>query len=221
MARNFQNRRHLSGSILAGVAIGVVVGMGAGAPARGAAPVPPPKIEEFLKECGALRRGAIAELEHKLRGLRGEKAPSQRLTAQIAKVEGELRALRTSKEPIVPALRFPPSVGAIGRLPRLTCHVERIVSDREMLARCYFSFKVVTVEHFQARGETVVQPVTVLVRGLPTREMQAGADVELLQVFEIVDSVQYKTGKGKPTTVWVLTEFDMRAIAPYLQSAAR
>src|SRR5437016_4432357 len=105
----------------------------------------PAKVEAFLKLCESSRRGAILQLEHTLRGLRSQSPKSPQVTRQIAKIEEDLRVLRANKEPVVPTLGFPPEVGAIGRLPRLTCHVEQIVSDREMLVRCFFPVKVTTV----------------------------------------------------------------------------
>ena len=50
----------------------------------------PPKIAAFLKQCETSRRGAIAQLEHTLRGLQSQSATPQ--PAQIKKIEADLRA---------------------------------------------------------------------------------------------------------------------------------
>ncbi len=118
----------------------------------------------------------------------------------------------------MPALRFPPEVGAIGRVPRLTCHVNQILSDDEMLVRCYFAVRVRTVKNFQARLETIHRPATFLVRGLPTDRYSEGADVQLLDVFQISGRHTYKSVDGKPVSVMVLRPFDMQAIQPYYQA---
>jgi hypothetical protein len=111
----------------------------------------PANVEAFAKLCENSRRGAIMHLEHTLRGLRSQGSKSPDAARRIAAAEADLRVLRANKEPVVPPLGFPPEAGAIGRLPRLTCHVEQIVSDHEMLVRCFFPVKVTTVRHFQAR----------------------------------------------------------------------
>lgn len=185
-----------------------------GAPTNGAGGVSP-RIAAFLEECETARRGAIIRLEYQLRGLRNEQQKSQAkgIGRQIAKVEEDLRALRASQELVVPSLRFPVEVGAIGRLPRLTCHVDQVLANGEMLATCSFSLKVRTVEKRQARIETVIRPVSFLVRGIPTTQAHAGADLELLDVFEVTGRQTYETDAGKPTTVLVIEPFDLASIA--------
>ncbi len=180
----------------------------------------PPKIEAFVQQCETSRRGAILQLEHTLRGLRSQGSKSPETLRRIAKTEEDLLTLRANKEPVVPPLRFPPEVGAIGRLPRLSCHVDQILSEREMLVSCSFPLKVTTVKHFQAQGETIVRPVAFLLRGLSTREAHDGADLELLQVFEITGTRTYKTVNGRDATVLVLSEFDMKAVEPFFKAAA-
>ena len=180
----------------------------------------PPRVEKFLKSCETSRRGAIASLEYELRGLLADKSGSRKTSSRIARVEANLAALRANKEPVVPALRFPPEIGAIGRLPRLACHIEQILADDQMLVRCQFSLKVRTVKQFQPRLETVVRPVTFLVRGLSTRKLTAGAEVQLLDVFEISGQHTYQSVAGKPITVLVLKPFDMKAIEPYFRAMA-
>jgi len=174
-----------------------------------------PRVAAFLEECETARRGAIIRLEYQLRGLRNEQQKSQAkgIGRQIAKVEEDLRALRASQELVVPSLRFPVEVGAIGRLPRLTCHVDQVLANGEMLATCSFSLKVRTVEKRQARIETVIRPVSFLVRGIPTTQAHAGADLELLDVFEVTGRQTYETDAGKPTTVLVIEPFDLASIA--------
>lgn len=180
----------------------------------------PPKIESFLKLCETSRRGSILQLEHTLRGLRADGSKSAETQHRIAKTEANLRALRANKEPVVPALKFPPEVGAIGRLPRLSCHVDQILSENEMLVRCFFSLKVTSVRHFQAEGEIIVRPVTFLLRGLPTGALHEGSELELLQVFEITGTHRYKTAQGRLETVLVLSEFDMEAVEPFFRATA-
>ncbi len=193
------------------------------APSPAAKPTPATlaKIEAFVKHCDTSRRGAIMSLEHTLRGLNSASAKNNpQAPRQIAAVEAELRVLRANKEPVVPPLSFPPEVGAIGRLPRLTCHVEQVVSDREMLVRCNFPVKVTTVKRYQAHAETVTQGILFLVRGMPTREARDGADLPMLQVLEITGKETYKTVDGKSNTVWVLGEFDMKTAEPYFRQLA-
>jgi hypothetical protein len=180
----------------------------------------PARIEAFLRLCETSRRGAILQLEHTLRGLRSQGSKSPEVTRQIVKIEENLRVLRANKEPLVPALTFPPEVGAIGRLPRLACHVEQILSEREMLVRCNFPVKVTTVRHFQARDEKVVQAVTFLMRGVPTSDAHEGADLEVTQVLEITGKQTYQTVEGRPSTVWVASDFDMTVIQTYFRQSA-
>jgi hypothetical protein len=174
-----------------------------------------PRVEAFLQECETARRGAIIRLEYQLRGLRAEQQKSQApaISRQIAKLDKDLSALRASQELVVPSLRFPVEVGTIGRLPRLTCHVDQVLANGEMLATCSFSLKVRTVEKRQARIETVVRPVSFLLRGIPTTQAHAGADLELLDVFEVTGRHTYETDAGKPATVLVIEPFDMAPIA--------
>ena len=122
---------------------------------------------------------------------------------------------------MVAPLAFPPEKGAIGRLPRLTCHVKQVLSEREMLVECYFPVRVSTVRHFQARGEVIEQAVTFLIRGVPTEGAEEGADLELLNVLETTGKQTYKTVEGGTRSVWVLNDFDMKAVEPYFRRSAR
>jgi hypothetical protein len=183
--------------------------------AAGSAPAVSPRIEAFLQECETARRGAIIRLEYQLRGLRAEQQKSRAaaIARQIAKVEKDLSALRANQELVVPSLRFPVEVGTIGRLPRLTCHVDQVLSDNEMLVTCSFSLKVRAVEKRQPRYETVTRPVGFLVKGKPTSETHAGADLEMLDVFEVTGRHTYETDEGKSATVLVIEPFDMARVA--------
>jgi hypothetical protein len=183
-------------------------------------PTAPANVEAFVKHCETSRRGAIMTLEHTLRGLQARNAKTPEVTRHIAEVEADLRVLRSNKEPLVPPLGFPPEVGAIGRLPRPTCHVEQVLSANEMIVRCNFPVKVTTVRRYQAQGETVTQGLNFLVRGVSTREAREGADLQMLQVLEITGKKTYKTVEGKLNTVWVLAEFDMKAAEPYFRQLA-
>jgi hypothetical protein len=174
----------------------------------------PPKIEAFLKLCETNRRGAILQLEYTLRGLRRQGSQPD-VVRRAMKIEEDLRALRANRHPVVPTLSFPPETGAIGRLPRLSCHVDQILSDDEMLIRCYFPVKLAAVRNFRARAETIFQSVTFLLRGVATREVHEGADLELEQVFEIGGKYTYTTVDGRSVTVLILTEFDMQTVESF------
>lgn len=178
----------------------------------------PRRIEEFLNQCETSRRGAIAQLEFELRGLRNQRTNSSAQARRIKTIESHLESLRAKKEPVVPALHFPPEVGAIGRLPQLTCHVDQIVGPDRTLVTCNFSLKVRTVRNYQARLETVTRPVSFLIAGLATKQFTEGADVPLLDVFEITGEHTYRSVAGKPITVLVLSPFDMKAIEPYFRA---
>jgi hypothetical protein len=187
----------------------------AGMQATPAAQNPPPKVEAFLQRCEQTRRGAILQLEHTLRGLR-QQGKSSETTRRIADVQAELRVLEANEKPLVPSLAFPPEAGAIGRLPREVCYLEQVVSDDEMLVRVNFPLRVGVVRNFRAVGEKVFQSVTFFVRGVPTKGLNEGADFALPQVFEVTRRHSYTTVDGARRSVWVLEEFDMRTIEPYL-----
>ena len=85
--------------------------------------------------------------------------------------------LRANKEPVVPTFFFPPDIGAIGPLPRISGHVEQILSDREMLVRCFFTVRVTSVANFERRGETIERPVVFLIRGPSTRAAHRGGGI--------------------------------------------
>jgi hypothetical protein len=174
----------------------------------------PAKIADFLELCESSRRGAIAELEHTLRGLRSQPGATRATRLQIARAEEQLRVLRANAKPVVPQLAFPPQVGAIGRLPGLSCHVEEIVSGDEMIVRCFFPVVVRTVKNFAPRGEKVTQEVMFVLRGLPTKKMHVGNDYEMLDVFEIAGKLERKGAGGATKSVPVLTVFDMQAVTP-------
>lgn len=166
------------------------------------------KIEAFLKLCETTRRGAILQFEHELRGLRGSGAQGAKTRRRMHELQLHLEALRAGRHLVVPTLSFPPEVGAIGRLPRLTCHVDQVLSPNEMLVRVSFPVKVATVKHYQSRGETAMPAVLFLVRGVATDDFPAGADRELTAVLEITGR---QPGSSSPAG-WVLEPFDMGAI---------
>ncbi|MEX2113949.1 MAG: hypothetical protein WD845_12235 [Pirellulales bacterium] len=203
------------------LAFAAVVGLWSGAAGRvtgQTAAVIPPRIEEFLRNCETSRRGAIAQREYELRGVRAKGASSTTTVRRINVIEANLASLRANKEPVVPALHFPPEVGDIGRLPQLACHVDQIISQDEMLAHCNFSLKVRTVRNFQPRLETVVRPVSFLIDGVSTAQVSEGADVPLLDVFEIAGRRTYRSVGGESIEVLVLAPFDMKAIEPYFRA---
>lgn len=178
------------------------------------------KIEKFLKLCETSRRGAIAQIEHSLRGLRRQALATGETSRRMAHLEEQLGVLRSYARPVVPQIAFPPQEGAIGRLPRLSCHVDQVVSDDELLVRCFFRVAVTTVRQFQPRRETVVQPVRFLIRGLPTQNIDEGSDLEMLQVFEVTGNETYRLVDGGSKRVLVLREFDMKSVEPYFRKIA-
>ncbi|MEX0678082.1 MAG: hypothetical protein WD063_13455 [Pirellulales bacterium] len=180
----------------------------------------PAKIEKFLKLCETSKRGAILNLEHELRGLRRQAPQTREASRHIANLEEQLRVLRSNERPVVPPIAFPPQVGAIGRLPRLSCHVDQVVSDDALLVRGFFPVVVTTVHRFQAQRETVVQPVRFLVRGLPTRNVDEGSDLEMLDVFEVTGQETHRSADGGSDSVLVLKPFDMKSVEPYFRKMA-
>jgi hypothetical protein len=180
----------------------------------------PAKIERFLKLCETSRQGAILQLEHRLRGLRNQAVTTREASRRIASIEEQLRVLRSNSKPVVPQISFPPKIGEIGRLPRLSCHIDQVVSDDEVLVRCQFPVVVTTVRRFQAHRETVVQGVRLLIRGLPTANMEEGSDLEMLQVFEIIGKETYQQVDGGSSDVLVLKEFDIKLVEPYFRRMA-
>lgn len=184
------------------------------------AEIVPPKIEKFLKACEISRRGAILQLEGTLRALRRQSPATRETSHRAADLEEQLRVLRMRESPVVPQIAFPPQKGGIGHLPGFSCHVDQVVSNDELLVRCFFPVVVVTVERFQPRREKVVQPMRFLIRGLPTRDIDEGSDVEMLGVFEIVGKEAYRTVSGGSSNLFVLTEFDMKAVEPYFRKMA-
>ena len=177
-----------------------------------------PRISAFLQLCETSRRGAILQLEHTLRGLRAQHPQTQAIVRRTAEAEASLQILKANREPVVPPLRFPPEIGAIGRLPRLSCHVDQVLTENEMLVRCFFPVKVPTVRHYRGSLETISRPITFLVHGVPTRDVQPGSDLELVQVFEISAARTYRTIAGQNATALVLSEFDMKTVEPFFRA---
>ena len=175
----------------------------------------PAKIEAFLRNCETNRRGAILQLEHTLRGLQNHGAQTPDVARRIKTIESDLQVLRANKQPIVSTLSFPPEIGAIGRVPRLNWHIDQIVSDRELIVRCYFNVRTTAVRRYVARVETKVQPVSFVVRGIETKDLREGSDPPVPQVFEITGRETYSLAGGGSTSVWVLEPFDMAAVQDY------
>lgn len=181
---------------------------------------PPPKIARLLELCETSRRGAILQIEHKLRGLRqgnaGKDTEPSGAKLEIADLERQLKFLRTTPLPVMPTLSFPPQVGTIGRLPGLSCHVDQIVSAEEMLVRCFFRVPVVTVRNFKGQRELVEETVSCLVRGTPTSTAREGTDFETEGLYEVVGTETYQTAGGKARNLLVLRPFDMKLMERYL-----
>ncbi len=181
---------------------------------------PPAKIARFLEHCETLRRGSILQVEHTLRGLRAGDANDAQTQRRIRRLEEQLRLLKSNRQPVIPELSFPPQTGAIGRLPGLVCHVEQVLSKREVLVRCSFPVTIATVRNFKRYRETVDRPVDFLIRGLPTNRFQEGADQEMLAVFEVIARETYQTETGRSRQLLVLKKFDLKAVEPYFKAQA-
>lgn len=177
----------------------------------------PPRIEAFLETCENYRRGAILQLEHTLRGLLNEEPKSAQTKQSILKIEQDLRELKANRQPVVPKLVFPLKVGGIGRLAQATCHVDQVLSEDEMLVRCFFPVQIAAVRRGERRGETVTVPIVFLVRGLATNDTHDGGDIDLGQVFEVVSKQNYKTVDGNAASAWVIHPFDLKKIEPYFR----
>jgi hypothetical protein len=179
----------------------------------------PPKIAKFLEQCENSRRGAILQIEHKLRGLRRENPGTEgRQTGnrEIAELERQLKFLESTPLPTMPTLSFPPQLGAIGRLPGLACHVDQIVSGQEMLVRCFFQVPVVTVRNYKGQREIVEETVQCLIRGAQTGNASEGSDFETDGLYEVVAHETYQTASGTARKILVLRSFDKKALDPYL-----
>ena len=151
----------------------------------------PAAIRKFHERSETLRQGEIARLEHRLRGLASGAATSRSKGREIAQISSDLKALRSGQRTVVPSIDFPPEVGAIGRLPGLGGHVERVAASGEgasgdVLVTCYFPLQVVTVRNFQPVASKISRPVLLRLQGVDTRELRVGMDVPLPQTFVIV-----------------------------------
>ncbi len=175
----------------------------------------PAKIEAFLRNCETNRRGAILQLEHTLRGLRNQEEQTPEVARRIKSIEDDLQVLKANKQPVVSTLSFPPEIGAIGRVPRLNWHIDQVVSDREMIVRCYFNVRTTAVRRFVVRGETKVQSVSFVVRGIETKDLREGSDPPVPQVFEITGRETYSLAGGGSTSIWILEPFDMTVVQAY------
>jgi hypothetical protein len=175
----------------------------------------PPKIAKFLEQCETARRGAVLQVEHRLRGLRQERPQSPASARQIGLLEEQLRYLESSQQLVVPAISYPLQAGSIGRLDDLECHVDQVVSRRELLVRCSFRVPVIIVRNFQRQQEMVTQSLPILIRGLNGDPPIEGQDWEIPGVFEVAGVERYQTLGGGSKEVTVLAPFDLNAVAPY------
>ena len=191
------------GTLLATIVF-VSTGLSGQVEARPTGPVPE-KIKKFLENCETNRRGAVLQLEFTLRGLRNQGQQTPDTVRRIASLEADLRALKANKQPVVSTLSFPPEVGAIGRVPRLTWHIDQILSDREMIVRCFFNVRTTAVRRYVARGDIKVQPVSFVVRGVETKELLEGSDPPVSQVFEVTGRERFPLAGGGFSSVWVLS----------------
>lgn len=178
------------------------------------------KVADFLELCESSRRGAILHVEHQLRGKRNTSPQTREEKAEIAGLEAQLRILRSNAKPVVPQLPFPPQIGSIGRLPGLTFHVEQVLADDQMLGRCDFPIVVRTVKNFASSGQTVIESVRFVIRGLPAKETQEGSDRPMPEVFEVAGKHTFKTVGGGSEDLLVLSPFDMRPVEDYYREQA-
>jgi hypothetical protein len=184
-----------------------------------AAPLSAP-LQAFAQECDTLRYGTILKLEELLRGLKSGQVVTPDKAGTIRQTEADLKALRTRERILVPTLRFPPRAGQIGRLPGGGVYVEQVLGPNEALVRCAFHMTVIVTRNKQSVSEVVHQRPLFKIRGVPTAEWEASADVELLGTFEIAGSERYQTVDGQSATVQVLKPFDMRPIEDYLRRSS-
>ena len=175
----------------------------------------PPKIARFLTQCETSRRGALLQIEHRLRGLRQEKPLSPASARQIGLLEEQLRVLESDRELVVPPLSFPLQSGSIGRFDGLECHVDQVVSGQEVLVRCYFRIPVITVRNFQRHQVIVIQSVPLLIRGLDKDPPVEGQDWAIPGVFEVTGVERYQTVGGGRKNLTVLAPFDLESLAPF------
>ncbi len=179
----------------------------------------PPRIARFLELCETTRRGAILQLEHELRKQRN--APQdQQAPAKIAQLEARIRELDSGDELLVPAISFPPQVGAIGRLPGDACYIEQIISPDEVRVRCHFHVPVTSVRKFRAYRESVVQPVDAVIRGW-RREVAEGQDTRTGELFEVTGREVYATERGSARSILILKPFDKKELEPYLKGLSK
>ena len=155
----------------------------------------PPKIAKFLEQCETSRRGAVLQIEHRLRGLRQESPRSATSARQIVQLEEQLRDLESGRQLVVPPISFPLQAGSIGRLDALECHVDQVVSPQELLLRGYFRVPVITVRNFRKQQEVVTQSVPLLIRGLKEDPPIEGQDWVAPGVFEVTGVERYQTDR--------------------------
>jgi hypothetical protein len=201
----------------------LIVAMASGAastPARGqaprAAPLSPAQ-KAFADECETLRRGTILKLEESLRGLKSGRLVVPDVPGTIRQTEADISALRTNQRVIIPMLRFPPRVGAIGRFPGGGAYIEQVLGPSEALVRGSFHVNVVVTRNKQSVAEVVHQRPLFKIRGVSTADWEESTDVELLSAFEVSGTERYKTVDGQMATVQILKPFDMRPIEDYLR----
>jgi hypothetical protein len=173
------------------------------------------QLARFVESCEAARRGLILQLEHELRGLakdRGRTAEAQRLQQRLAR-------LRSGEEVVVPTLRFPVQVGEIGKLPGGECYVDQVISDNELLVRCFFPVVVATIKNFQRYRTTTTQSVQFVLRGPGLPEAHEGQEMDVAVPWTVVGRERYAVEGGGEKSVLVLTPFDLESVRPQLERA--
>lgn len=167
-----------------------------------------PRYRKFIASCESLRRGTIAEIEFRLRGLRSAEQ-NRRTKDRIQSLEAELTELRERKRLPMPPLRYPPDVGGIGLIPGGGAHVTQILSDESMLATVTFHDAVVDVRRGERFRKPVTRSVTMIFRQTPTAEIVAGSDIPLTKVFEAVDEETLTMSDGERRRFLVLKPLDV------------
>src|ERR1051325_1133218 len=201
---------------LALLLIGVVVLPAVARGADRAEPVPP-KIKNFLEQCERSRKAAIVNSEESLRKLRSGQVKTRGVAGRIKALEADLERLQAKKTLIIPTLDFLPSKGDIGRLPGIGGHVNQVLDAKSMVVTCYFSDPVVVVRNTRPTLQKITRPVTFLVRGVSTAEVHVGMDLELSQVFEVIETRKDPAAKTLPMPT--IEPFDLQQVEPYRQKS--
>jgi hypothetical protein len=104
-------------------------------------------------------------------------------------------------------LAFPLKSGDFGRLPQTGGSVVQVVDDKSLLLKTLST----------AQPSDATDQVVVMVQGIDTKGLAAGAAVQLEDIFEVTRTVQYSTASEGEKTVFLLVRLDTSRIAPFLK----